>query len=523
MTINEGELVAYGVTIENGGSVNIKPKGGITLHAGGFTNVTENNFEVYNNHEGAGYVRVSKYFKKLGGTMPKMKVHFTTKANMKNGGNKDAAWQYIGAPGAETQMQVVNTSTLYLRSEEKGWVRQWDSNASLTPFAGYAFTQKDQPSIDFTPRLVTDNQTITLTYTKDGMEGDHLWANSYMAPIDIKKIGKEDFSGNVDQIVYLYNCGSWNEWNKDQNAISSAEILPGRYYAIPVGSARALDATYDQTVIPPMQGVYMVASKPGGGSLTLNYEKHVWNCTSDKKNQALRITGKHSSEEDYLSSILRIRLQVNSQNSGADRMYLIQDSTCTANYDNGFDAPKQMTDGLLNLYTNEACGKMEISATDNIDGIYLGFAAGEDEVYTITFTSLIGEDLYIYDVEQDTLIGMSNGDTYEFAAAAKSTNDMRFQILVNPDLSDYQPNTGNGGDVTTNLNDVPMQQLWVHDEKIYISHASANSIVEVYTVSGMPVARYAIGYAPCILDLSDMPTGVYMLRLNDQVYKFVCD
>ena len=521
LTINEGELVAYGITIEEGVSVNIQPTGGLTLHAGGFTSVTENNFEVQNNLEGAGYVRVSQYFKKLGGTMPKMKVHFTTKANMNNGENKDAAWQYIGAPGAETQMQVVNTSTLYLRSEEKGWVRQWDSNASLTPFAGYAFTQKDQPSIDFTPRLLTEDQTITLTYTEDGMQGDNLWANSYMAPIDIKKLGKEDFSGNVDQIVYLYNCGSWNEWNTDQNAISSAEILPGRYYAIPVGSARALDATYDQTVIPPMQGVYMVA-KSGGGSLTLNYEKHVWNCTSDKMNQALRIAGKHSSDEDYLSSILRIRLQVNSQNSGADRMYLIQDSTCTADYDNGFDAPKQMTEGLLNFYTNEACGQMEISAADNIDGIYLGFAAGEDEVYTMTFTSLIGEDLYLYDVEQDTLIGMSNGDTYEFAAVAKSVNDMRFQILVDPALSDYQPNTGNGGDVTTNLNDVPMQQLWVHDDKVYISHASTNSILEVYTVSGMPVTKYAIGYAPCILDLSDIPTGVYMLRLNDQVYKFVC-
>lgn len=521
MTINEGELVAYGVTIEDGGSVNIQPKGGLTLHAGGFTNVTENNFEVQNNKEGAGYVRVSKYFKKLGGQMPKMKVHFTTKANMKNGGNKDAAWQYIGAPGAETQMQVVNTSTLYLRSEEKGWVRQWDNNASLTPFAGYAFTQKDQPSIDFTPRLVTDNQIITLTYTEGGMKGDNLWANSYMAPIDIKKLGKEDFSGAVDQIVYLYNCGSWNEWNKDQSAIQTAEELPGRYYAIPVGSARALDATYDQTVIPPMQGVYMVA-KSGGGSLTLNYEKHVWNCESNEMNRALRIAGKRTAEEDYLSSILRIRLQINSQNSGADRMYLIQDSTCTANYDNGFDAPKQMTDGLLNLYTNEACGKMEISATDNIDGIYLGFAAGEDEVYTMTFTSLIGEDLYLYDVEQDTLVGMANGEIYEFAAAAKSTNDMRFQILVNPDLSDYLPNGGNGDGVTTDIYDVQTQQLWVQDKKVYIAYASANSTLEVYTISGVAVAKYAIGYAPCTLDLSNMPTGVYMLRLNDTVYKFVC-
>ena len=521
MTINEGELVAYGVTIENGGSVNIQPKGGLTLHAGGFTNVTENNFEVHNNLEGAGFVRVSQYFKKLDGTMPKIKVHFTTKANMNNGGNKDAAWQYIGAPGAETQMQVVNTSTLYLRSEEKGWVRQWDSNASLTPFAGYAFTQKDQPSIDFTPRLVTDNQTITLTYTEGGMMGDNLWANSYMAPIDIKKIGKEDFSGAVDQIVYLYNCGSWNEWNKDQSAIKTAEEQPGRYYAIPVGSARALDATYDQTVIPPMQGVYMVANS-GGGSLTLNYEKHVWNCESNEMNRALRIAGKRTAEEDYLSSILRIRLQINSQNSGADRMYLIQDSTCTANYDNGFDAPKQMTDGLLNLYTNEACGKMEISATDNIDGIYLGFAAGEDEVYTMTFTSLIGEDLYLYDVEQDTLVGMANGETYEFAAVAKSTNDMRFQILVDPDLSDYLPNGGNGDGVTTDIYDVQTQQLWVQDKNVYIAYASANSTLEVYTISGVAVAKYAIGYAPCTLDLSNMPTGVYMLRLNDTVYKFVC-
>lgn len=521
LTINEGELVAYGITIENGASVNIQPTGGLTLHAGGFTSVTENNFEVHNNLEGAGFVRVSQYFKKLGGTMPKMKVHFTTKANMNNGENKDAAWQYIGAPGAETQMQVVNTSTLYLRSEEKGWVRQWDSNASLTPFAGYAFTQKDQPSIDFTPRLLTEDQTITLTYTEDGMQGDNLWANSYMAPIDIKKLAEEDFSGAVDQIVYLYNCGSWNEWNKDQNEISSAEILPGRYYAIPVGSARALDATYDQTVIPPMQGVYMVANA-GGGSLTLNYEKHVWNCESNEMNRALRIAGKRTAEEDYLSSILRIRLQVNSQNSGADRMYLIQDSTCTADYDNGFDAPKQMTEGLLNLYTNEACGQMEISATDNIDGMYLGFVAGDDDVYTMTFTSLIGEDLYLYDVEQDTLVGMANGDTYEFAAAARSTNDMRFQILVNPDLGDDQPNTGNDGNVTTNLNGAPMQQLWVHDKNVYISHASANSVLEVYTVSGVPVTRYAIGYAPCVLDLSDITTGVYMLRLNDQVYKFVC-
>ena len=523
LTINEGELVAYGITID-GGSVNIEPNGGLTLHAGGFTRVDENNLVIHSNTAGSGFVRVSPFFTtKVPGTMPNAKVKFTTKANMNAGDNRDAAWQYIGAPGSGASLQKEASTVLYLRSEQWGWLPYWnESVVALEPFAGYALTQKEQSDFIFQAQLINADQTIQLTYTEEGMKGDNLWANSYMAPIDIKKLGKEDFSGNVDQIVYLYNCGSWNDWNKDQNAISSAEILPGRYYAIPVGSARALDATYDQTVIPPMQGVYMVASKPGGGSLTLNYEKHVWNCTSDKMNQAVRIAGKHSSEEDYLNSILRIRLQVNSQNSGADRMYLIQDATCTADYDNGYDAPKQMTEGLLNLYTNEACGKMEISATDHIDGMYLGFAAGEDDVYTMTFTSLIGDNLYLYDVEQDTLVGMYNGEKYEFAAAANSTNDMRFQILVNPDLTDYLPNGGNGGGVTTDTEDVDAQPLWVHDEKVYIAHASINSTLEVYTISGVAIARYTIGYAPCTLDMSVLPTGVYMLRLNDQAYKFVC-
>jgi len=524
LTINEGELKAYGITID-GGSVNIEPNGGLTLHAGGFTRVDENNLVIHSNTAGSGFVRVSPFFTtKVPGTMPNAKVNFTTKANMNAGDNRDAAWQYIGAPGRGASLQKEASTVLYLRSEQWGWLPYWnESVVALEPFAGYALTQKEQPDFIFQAQLINADQTIQLTYTEEGMKGDNLWANSYMAPLDITKFDLEkDFTGNVEKTFYLYNSGSWNDWNKDQSAIQTAEEQPGRYYAIPVGSARVLDATYDQTVIPPMQGVYMVAPQSGGGSLKLDYKKHIWNCTSNEMNRPLRVAGKTTEEENNLHSILRIRLQVNSQNSGADRMYLIQDATCTADYDNGYDAPKQMTEGLLNLYTNEACGKMEISATDHIDGMYLGFAAGEDDVYTMTFTSLIGDNLYLYDVEQDTLVGMYNGEKYEFAAAANSTNDMRFQILVNPDLTDYLPNGGNGGGVTTDTEDVDAQPLWVHDEQVYIAHASINSTLEVYTISGVAIAGYTIGYAPCTLDMSALPTGVYMLRLNDQVYKFVC-
>ena len=519
MTVNNGELVAYGVTIAEGGSVNIQPTGGITLHAGGFTNVTENNFEVYNNHEGAGYVRVSKYFKQLGGQMPKMKVHFTTKANMNNGGNKDATWQYIGAPGSGVGMDLAHTTVLYLRSEEKGWVRQYTEWAQLTPFAGYALTQKEQETFTLYPQLLNENITISLTYTENGMRGDNLWANSYAAPLDITKFTPEDFSGELDQTFYLYNSGSWNQWNNNQSSTDNAsDFTPGRYYAI---NQAEIDQTKDQTVIPPMQGVYMKA-KPGGGSITLNYEKHVWNNTQTARmNTPLRVAGKEGEAHTQSFDFQRVRLQVNSENSGADRMYIIQDSMATAGYDNGYDAPKLMADGLVNIYTNEPFGKMEISSTDHMDGMYIGFQAGEDTHYIMTFTSLVGDSLYLYDLEEDKFVEMLDGEQYHFSAIAQSTNDMRFQVLVAPTLPDETP--GQGGGVTTDVENITTPQLWISDRKVFVSNAKPNSTMAIYTASGMLVtAPYTLHTTPYTLDLSYLPTGVYVLRLNDQAYKFVC-
>ena len=525
MTINEGELVAYGITIEDGGSVNIQPEGGLTLHAGGFTRVDddENNLVIHSNTAGSGFVRVSPFFTtKVPGTMPNAKVNFTTKANMNAGDNRDAAWQYIGAPGSGASLQKEASTVLYLRSEQWGWLPYWnESVVALEPFAGYALTQKEQPDFTFQSQLINEDQTIQLTYTEEGMKGDNLWANSYMAPLDITKFSPGDFTGNVDYTFYLYNSGSWNAWNdnnnQNQSTTNDASIsTPGRYYAI---NFAKIDATQDQTVIPPMQGVYMKAGE-GGGTLTINYEKHVWNNSqTGKMNTPLRIAP--HSEENQSADFLRIRLQVNSENSGADRMYVIQDSLATSGYDNGYDAPKQMATGLMNIYTNESFGKMEISSTDHMDGMFIGFQAGEDTHYIMTFTSLVGDSLYLYDLEEDKFVEMLDGEQYHFSAIAQSTNDMRFQVLVAPTLPDETP--GQGGGVTTDVENITTPQLWISDRKVFVSNAKPNSTMAIYTASGMLVtAPYTLHTTPYTLDLSYLPTGVYVLRLNDQAYKFVC-
>ena len=518
----DNQAVAYSIDVQEGGYVNIPSTGGLTVHAGGYTSDNqEEDLEITIDKTSAGYFRMypkSVQARTLA-NMPQAKVNFTTRGNMNDGGNKDAAWQYIGAPGSGVGMDLAHTTVLYLRSEEKGWVRQYTEWAQLTPFAGYALTQKEQETFTLYPQLLNENITISLTYTENGMKGDNLWANSYAAPLDITKFTPEDFSGEVDQTFYLYNSGSWNQWNNNQSSTDNAsDFTPGRYYAI---NQAKIDQTKDQTVIPPMQGVYMKA-KPGGGSITLNYEKHVWNNTQTAKmNTPLRVAGKEGEIHTQSLDFQRVRLQVNSENSGADRMYIIQDSMATAGYDNGYDAPKLMADGLVNIYTNEPFGKMEISSTDHMDGMFIGFQAGEDTHYIMTFTSLVGDSLYLYDLEEDKFVEMLDGEQYHFSAIAQSTNDMRFQVLVAPTLPDETP--GQGGGVTTDVENITTPQLWISDRKVFVSNAKPNSTMAIYTASGMLItAPYTLHTTPYTLDLSYLPTGVYVLRLNDQAYKFVC-
>ena len=516
MTINEGELVAYGVTIENGGSVNIQPKGGLTLHAGGFTNVTENNFEVQNNKEGVGYVRVSPYFiNKVQGTMPNITVQYTTRA--KAGGAKDQVWQYVGAPG--NNMQMSNDGVMvYLWSETDGWVY---SNTNMTPFEGYALTRTAEGAETYSivAQPIHDNQTINLTKTANGMNGDNLFVNSYLAPIDLTKFTTDgedsDFMGNVEKTFYLFNSGSWNDW-QGENGEGANQIIQGesagKYHAITPLGAALIDANKDQTTIPPMQGVYVVAN--GEAQIHLKYNKHVFRSTSPDMSRPMRAP--QIEDENFM----RVRMQVNSQNSGADRMYVIQYENTTRGYDNGYDAKNIIAQGQANIYTNEPEGQMEISIADQIDSTFIGFAAGEDSEYTLTFTSLVGQDMYLHDLEADSLFLLIEEGEYTFSAHPNSVNDMRFQLLLYPDFSDDLP--GNG--VTTGIDNlVSSAQVWVNDKRVYIADAPQNSTLVVYTANGMCITSpLTIHHTPCTIDLSHLPTGVYVLRLNNQAYKFVC-
>ena len=293
------------------------------------------------------------------------------------------------------------------------------------------------------------------------------------------------------------------------NALTESQ-QSGQYTAIPVLSAKNLT---ENTTIAPMQGVY-VRSK-GPGKIKLNYAEHVWN-TETPGTKPMR-----SPEKTISPDLLRrIRIQAYGKNSGSDRMYILQDMRCTPDYDNGYDGKNINAKGQVNIYTNEPCGKMEISSTNQIDGMYIGFRAGQDTTYTLRFTSLIGDSLCIKDLANDSIIPLYEDSTYTFYAAAKSVNNMRFQVLLHPNPADDYSDTDNNSGTTTDLDNVSTSQLWMADQHLCISNQMANSTAKIYSVSGQLLISEKFNYQIDI-PVYNLTTGVYILEVNNERYKFI--
>ncbi len=489
-----------GMKFAENGKMHIAHNAGMTIGSHGLELTTNGLITIDNTPDGAGFLKVDP--SAANKPSANVTINYTTAAY--NSGNpRDEIWQYMGAPGSDMQMSDANKTMIYHWNEQQGWLKM--SNTNLQPFVGYAFTQNKADSASFqiqaTPIIPDKEQEITLTLTQNGMRGSNLFVNSFLAPIDLATFDNEDFTDGVEQTFYLYNSGSWKQWqnNGGANNQMSYGVSPGQYYALSPKGASLIDAQYDQTTIPPMQGVYVV-TQMDGAKIKLDYAKHIY--AANASNQAMRAPERTS--EDFK----RIRLQVNSQNSGADRMYIIQHDAATAGYDNGYDARNMAVASQVSIYTTEAEGQMEISVSDNIDSTYIGFNAGADTEYTLRMTSVVGEMLYLKDLQNQTLIAVGDGVEYRFTAEPNSINNQRFLLL------DRRSN-----DVTT---DQPQVQVYVYDKMAHVVAAPEGSDMVVYSIGGTAVANYILGGSPCVVDLSELPVGVYVLRVNDKAFKCVC-
>lgn len=145
---------------------------------------------------------------------------------------------------------------------------------------------------------------------------------------------------------------------------------------------------------------------------------------------------KSSSEEERVGTIIDVK-----GSRFSDRMWVITVPQCTRDFDNGWDGFKMFGSPVApQLFAMENSGNFQVNSIPDMNNTYLGFKAGEDSVYTLTFTHYFVQnrykDIYLVDLlENKTINVYANGSQYTFVAKKTSYPEKRFKLLS----IDYAP------------------------------------------------------------------------------------
>jgi len=351
-------------------------------------------------------------------------------------------WQFFGIPLRSMSPSPTFDGSYVREMHENDAPRHWEqlTNASqMSSFTGYEITQLLAKTIYFQGELENkDLVNKAITFTEDPKmtyPGQHLIGNPYTAAIDISKIvfGSAD-PLIIDNTVYLYNTGSYDEWKSFVSGTPSIDnsTFPGQYTAIPIKTTdRGVDVPKQ---IPSMQA-FIVRARQNHPLATISIP-YSTALTAVKNSYPLRApaAGKASMRIDVKGSRF------------SDRMWIFSEPTCTRGFDNGWDGEKFLGSALApQLYAMEADGDYQVNSVDDINGTELGFLAGEDSIYTLTFTHENMEmqypAVYLLDLETNITTDIAqSGTTYSFASRSTASPVKRFKIVTNPDLStDIQP------------------------------------------------------------------------------------
>jgi hypothetical protein len=350
------------------------------------------------------------------------------------------SWQYFGIPVKTISFGNSTFGNCMVRKYNEASTTDLDlwtalsTAMSLTTGTGYEIVQPNAKVYVFTGELNNDNFIKTLDYNPGArFPGQHIFSNPYTAAIDIKTIS---YDGNPNPSIYLYNTGTYNDWFKNSATTSTGSTTaPGQYVVSTPGSVGVLGVPAQ---IPSMQGFLIVNSQPTNGSITIPYMGSTINNTELQRAQGLK--------EEINSDKIATRIDVYGTHS-ADCMWIFTDPTCTGNFDKGWDGYKMQGSILTpQLYAMEAAGDLQIDAVADVNGTFLGFSAGQDTDYKLTFTHQNTQKrysgLYLVDLlENKTTDITASGSEYSFTAQSSANPVKRFKIITNSEVATNNPVT----------------------------------------------------------------------------------
>lgn len=539
-----GKVEAYLIHLTNGAKIEIMPGAGLTLGAGGIAGATKENLILHADAEhGTAYLRISPEYS---GAMPQATVEMYTKAYYDEENTtsmKDAKWQYIGFP-LQRDAEAPLVSDIFSGSWIQSWApgtQSWgaiSSTAKVAPFYGFICTQSEDSNgkiFKHKGTLVRQDASAVRTMSNSSKSDEkyYVFANSYSAPIDLAHMNRDVvFSGDIERTIYIYNTGSYNDW---QSTVTRDGNSRGQYTAIPAGNASEMAKMTGKSVyIPSMQGFMMVCPAEKSGSFTFDYESMIWkaNYSSLEDGLPMHAPARTSQMDDDTTSVrMMVRLACGDVVSD---MYTIERQGFSSAFDNGYDARYMSGDVSLGIYANVSGTKYSFHSTDSVIGTYLGLNAGTDLLHTLSFPYVeTVEPLYLQDLANDSIIEVEQGTAYSFTADSASDNSLRFRLL-NADMlpADYWTGNGdNGGSeiitpvvpeepIVTALNSTTATTaLWVSDGSLYATANGASAIV-LYDLNGRMIMSRAFRNAGS-LSLENLPAGVYMAHSGSHLLKIV--
>ena len=354
-------------------------------------------------------------------------------------------WQYMGIPITDGPMAIDQYHAAWMCSWESegnvssNWV--WVENEDrIVPFKGYCITQQASKKYTHVGALCTPNRKELSLHYFTSVDGDgfNMFANSWVAPIDIAKMKAEDFDGAAEPTIYIYNTGSREQYEDGGDPSTTGKNTgAGQFNAVPVNSAPYMSDAL--TKIPTMQGFFVKANK--AGTLTLDYDRICFNSTdyttTAETMRAPRRATKEAAEEQIVPEVMRV--DVSSARFG-DRVYILSHPEFSEAFDLGWDGTKQEGDENVPMLAYVQGNRLlAVAAIETPEGQYLSFRAGEDSIYTFTF-DYEGETIYLYDRLADEAAEIRTGNTYTFRATNKTAAE-RFLITATPPRTPTQVET----------------------------------------------------------------------------------
>ena len=435
VTIGNGvRAEAYGIKVNTGKTITIEKGGVLVVGKDGISGITTANQLIIKD----GGALVFSPVAAVANTQPKATAEIETtirdaKTDYAAGNTTyEYIWKNVALP-MQAGYTLDPKGTLTVNKWNNGW---GDADEFGTPFTGYHITinpadPRPNATYTFTGNL-NGNVDIDLTMPRNGF---HLFGNSWSAPLDVREI--------LNQIEHFTDSkvnASVKYYISDKCTLGGKQYFDGTYVDITRASLAA-DAGFAGAFGTIGAHDCFFLQSASSATVSLNYEKAVWNVMLAKKSSAPR---RVQAEEEETT---RVEVLLTADNGRWDNVLLYEgESLCSQ---------KMLNEGAanVNIYATTMEGNCSTVGAESLLGTELAIQTNGRSVYTLSFDKVQGEVLYLKDLATGIVTEMSDGATYTFTAEPNTTAT-RFRVVSR-------------SEVTTGVEDLTTTETSIHAQGIY--------------------------------------------------------